>query len=280
MKIYSIETGNFKCDGGAMFSVVPKFMWSRKYPADDDNMCKNAIRSILIHTDDDRKILVDTGIGNKFSREDLISFNVFGEDSLENSLTNAGFSPEDITDVLFTHLHFDHAGGAVKWDSDKNPYLLFPNAVHWVSEEQYLNHQHPNVRESDAYFERDIALIREKGLLRFIKDGQELAKGVNIRFFNGHTPGLAIPFIQHNDNTFVYTGDFIPTSANINIKWIASYDIEPLKSLKEKEDFFKEALQNRYKLIFQHDLYTEGCSLNSTPNGAKLKERFKISDIE
>ncbi len=278
MQIFNIETGNFKCDGGAMFSVVPKCMWERKYPCDDNNMCDCAIRSIII-VKDDRKILVDTGIGNKFSQEDLQSFQVFGDDSLEKSIASAGIRPEEITDVLFTHLHFDHAGGAVRYNDKKELEIVFPNATHWVSKSQFDNHQNPNIREADAYFDNDIIPLVKANKLKFVEDNQEIMPGIKVRLFNGHTPGLAIPFIEYNDKTFVFAGDFIPTAANINLKWIASYDIEPLKALKEKGEFLKEAVEKDYKLILQHDIYTECCGLKDTPRGAKINEIFKLSDI-
>ncbi len=278
MQIFNIETLNFKCDGGTMFGVVPKFMWNRKYKCDDNNMCDCSVRSIII-AEGDRKILVDTGIGNKFEPEAFEALHVFGEDELVNSIEKAGIKPEEITDVIFTHLHYDHAGGAVKWNENKELEIVFPNATHWVSKAQFDNHQNSNVREADAYYNDDIIPLMKAGKLKFCEDNQEIMPGVEVRLFNGHTPGLVVPFIECEDKTVVFAGDLIPTAANLNVKWIASYDIEPLKALEEKAAFLKEAAENDYKLIFQHDIYTQACSLKNTERGAKIDETFYVEDL-
>lgn len=278
MQIFNIETVNFRCDGGTMFGVVPKFMWNRKYQCDENNMCECSVRSIVI-VEGDRKILVDTGIGNKFDPETLEALHVFGDDELVNSLDNAGFKPEEITDVIFTHLHYDHVGGAVKWDENKDLEIVFPNATHWVSKAQYENFMNPNVREADAYYKDDVAPLMEAGKVKFCEDNQQIAPGVTVRLFGGHTPGLVVPFIECEDKTVVFTGDLIPTAANLNVKWIASYDIEPLKALAEKDAFLKEAVENGYKIIFQHDIYTQACSLKNTERGPKIDKTFNVEDI-
>lgn len=278
MKIYKVETGNFKCDGGTMFSVVPKFMWEKKYPCDEMNLCNCAIRSILI-VDGDRKVLVDTGIGNKLDENGVNTNHLNGDDSLEKSLKAIGIKNEEITDVLFTHLHFDHAGGAVNKTADGSLELAFPNATHWVSKTQFDNHQSPNAREADSFRNEDIIPIMEANKLSFIGDGEKLTDNITVRLFNGHTSGLALPFIKYGDKNIVFAGDFIPTAANANIKWLASYDIEPLKALKEKELFYKEAIENNYYLIFQHDLYTEACSLKQTDRGVKIDKTYKLDEI-
>jgi glyoxylase-like metal-dependent hydrolase (beta-lactamase superfamily II) len=278
MNIHIIETGNFMCDGGSMFSVVPKFMWEKKYPCNEDNLCNCAIRSILIE-DGDRKILVDTGIGNKLDKNGVNSNHLNGEDSLENSLAKAGIKEEDITDVLFTHLHFDHAGGAVSRDANNKLELVFKNATHWVSRAQFDSHQNPNIREADSFRDEDISPILKEGKLSYIEDRQKLTENVEIRLFYGHTTGLALPFIKYGDKNIVFAGDFIPSSANVNIKWLASYDIEPLKALKEKELFYAEAINKNYYLIFQHDLYTQACSLKQTERGIKIDKAFNLNEI-
>lgn len=278
MNIHIIETGNFMCDGGSMFSVVPKFMWEKKYPCNADNLCNCSIRSILIE-EGDRKILVDTGIGNKLDKNEMNSNHLNGDDSLEKSLAKIGIKEEEITDVVFTHLHFDHAGGAVSKDSQGNLSLVFKNAIHWVSKSQFDSHQVPNQREADAFRNEDILPILEAGKLSFIKNNQALTENIEIRLFNGHTSGLALPLIKYGDKNIVFAGDFIPTSANINIKWLASYDTEPLKALEEKDLFYKEAIEKNYYLIFQHDLYTECCSLKQTDRGIKIDKKIKLEDI-
>jgi len=278
MKIHKIETGNFMCDGGTMFSVVPKFMWNKKYPCNDENLCECAIRGILIE-DGDRKILVDTGIGNKNNDASTPNCQMEAEDTLENSLNNIGIKEEEITDVLFTHLHYDHAGGAVRKTSNNNLEIVFPNATFWVSKAQFESHQSPNVREKDSFSNDDIQKIIDSNNLSFIENGQMLTENIEIRLFYGHTTGLALPFIKYEDKNILFAGDFIPTSANINIKWLASYDIEPLKALKEKEIFYKEAIKKDYYIIFQHDIQTEVCTLKRTDKGVKIDKTYKLEEI-
>lgn len=278
MKIHIIETGNFMCDGGAMFSVVPKFMWKKKYACNEDNLCNCSIRSILIE-DADRKILIDTGIGNKLDKDGANSNHLNGDYSLEKSLKKVGIKKEEITDVIFTHLHFDHAGGAVSRDENGELYIVFKNAKHWVSKAQFDSHQSPNIREADSFRDEDIMPLKEADKLYFIEDNQELTENIKIRLFEGHTNGLALPFIKYGDKNIVFTGDFIPTAANVNIKWLASYDIEPLKALKEKELFYREAIEKNYYLIFQHDFYTQVCSLKQTERGIKIDKTYKLEEI-
>lgn len=279
MQIFNIETVNFRCDGGTMFGVVPKFMWSRKYQCDDNNMCECSVRSILI-VEGDRKILVDTGIGNKFDKDALDALHVFGDLELVDSLGKAGFKPEEITDVIFTHLHYDHVGGAVKWNESKQLEIVFPNATHWVSTEQYYNFLNPNIREADAYYKADVMPLKNAKLLKLVDNDQEIMPGVSLRLFNGHTPGLIVPFIEKDGKTVVFAGDLIPTAANLNVKWIASYDINPLDALEEKAEFLKEAVEKDARIIFQHDIYTQACSLKNTDRGVKIGATFKVEDIK
>lgn len=278
MKIHIIETGNFMCDGGAMFSVVPKFMWEKKYACNENNLCNCSIRSILIE-DAERKILIDTGIGNKLDKNGVNTNHLNGNDSLEKSLKKVGIKEEEITDVLFTHLHFDHAGGAVSRDENGQLDIVFKNAKHWVSKAQFDSHQSPNVREADSFRDEDIMPLKEAGKLHFIEDNQKLTDNVTIRLFEGHTNGLALPFIKYEDKNIVFASDFIPTSANVNIKWLASYDIEPLKALREKELFYEKAIENNYYLIFQHDFHTQACSLKQTNKGVKIDTTYKLDEI-
>ncbi|WP_054716465.1 MBL fold metallo-hydrolase [Marinifilum fragile] len=188
MEIYNIETGNFMCDGGAMFSVVPKVMWSRKYPSNEDNYCNCAMRSMLV-VDGERKILIDNGTGDKQSEEFFKHQHLNGDANMLDSLKSEGFLPDDITDVVFTHLHFDHCGGAVKWNTDKSDYeLVFKNAQHWVSKQHWENYLNPNIRESDAFFDENIMPIKEAGKLNLVEQEGELFPNFKVKIFEGHTP--------------------------------------------------------------------------------------------
>jgi len=275
MEIYSIETGNFKCDGGAMFGVVPKVLWSKHYPSDKDNLCNCAMRSMLV-VDGERKILIDNGTGKKQGEEYFKRHHLNGEETLESSLRSKGFSPMDITDVVFTHLHFDHCGGAVHYSEDgSNLELTFPNATHWVSKSQWENYLNPNIRESDAYFRENVMPIYEAGKLKFVEKEGMLFPGFNVKLFNGHTPGLMIPVVEYGNRTVAFVGDFIPTAVNVPVKWLASYDLYPVEALKEKEQFLDEAIKGNYILFFQHDLYTQCCSLKSTSRGVKVSNCYQ-----
>lgn len=280
MEIFNIETGNFMCDGGAMFSVVPKVMWRKKYPSNEDNYCNCAMRSMLV-VDGERKILIDNGTGNKQSEEYFKHQQLNGDATLVGSLEKAGFSVDDITDVVFTHLHFDHCGGAVKWNADRSGYeLVFKNAKHWVSKQHWANFLNPNIRESDAFFDENIMPIKEAGKLYFVENEGELFPNFEVRIFNGHTPGLLIPIVNYNGKKLVFAGDFIPTSANVPVKWLASYDLNPTASLAEKEVFLKEAVLGKWVLFFQHDITTECCDLKQTERGVKVDKCFPLQDLK
>ncbi|PKQ62546.1 hypothetical protein BZG02_12570 [Labilibaculum filiforme] len=280
MEIYNIETGNFKCDGGAMFSVVPKLLWSRKYPSDKDNLCNCAMRSLLV-VDGDRKILIDNGTGDKQGEDFFKHHHLNGEASLISSLLKLGFLPSDITDVVFTHLHFDHCGGAVKHNEKGDGFdLVFQNATHWVSKLQWDNFNNPNIREADAYFNENIVPIQEAGKLKLVEKEGELFPNFELRFVNGHTPGLMVSIIKNENYSLVFAGDFIPTAANVPVKWLASYDLNPTSSLQEKESFLSEAVANNYILFFQHDIVNECCSLVQTSRGVKVDKCFSLSDIK
>ena len=280
MEIFNIETGNFMCDGGAMFSVVPKVMWSRKYPSNEDNYCNCAMRCMLV-VDGDRKILIDNGTGDKQSEEFFKHQHLNGDARLLDSLRNVGYSADDITDVVFTHLHFDHCGGAVKWNKDRSAYeLVFKNAEHWVSKQQWENYLNPNIREKDAFFDENIMPVKESGKLHFVEEEGELFPNIEVRIFEGHTPGLIIPIINYNGTKVVFAGDFIPTAANVPVKWLASYDLNPTASLNEKDNFLKEAVLENCILFLQHDITTECCSLIQTERGVKANKFFPLSDLK
>jgi len=279
MQIYSIETGNLKCDGGAMFGVVPKFMWSNKYPADENNLCDCALRSMLI-VDGDRRILIDNGVGDKLSESEASHYNYAADTTLKGSLNKLGFDFEDITDVIFTHLHFDHCGGSTRYkNGTKELELSFPNATHWVSKKQWENYLNPNVREGDSYFPENMMPVFESGKLKFVKEDIELFPNIEVRMFNGHTTGLMAVLVHDENNTIVFAADFIPTMANVNLKWVAAYDLFPTIVLEEKASFLKEAVEKNYTLFFQHDIQIECCSLKQTERGIKPDKNFNLKSL-
>lgn len=279
MQIYSIETGVLKCDGGAMFGVVPKFMWRNKYAADENNLCDCALRSMLI-VDGDRRILVDNGVGDKLTEDEAGHHNYVADVSLKTSLDKLGFNFEDITDVIFTHLHFDHCGGSTRYkNGTKELELVFPNATHWVSKAQWSNYLNPNAREVDSYFPENMMPVFESGKLKFVEEDMFLFPNIEVRMFNGHTKGLMAVLVHENKHTIAFMADFIPTLANVNLKWIAAYDLFPTVVLEEKAIFLKEAIDKNYTLFFQHDIQNECCSLKSTEKGIKPDESFSLKSL-
>lgn len=278
VKLYKIETGNFMADGGAIFGVIPKVMWEKRYPADEENYCNLAMRSLLVETAD-RLVLIDTGMGNKQSEKFYSYCKLNGEDSLSGSLKNAGFSPEDITDVILTHLHFDHDGGHVAKDNKGQLSLVFPNATHWVSKAQWENYLDSNIREGAVYFPEDMMPVKEAGMLKIIENEGEHIPGVDFRLFNGHTPGMIIPVVNYKSKKIVFTADLIPLVANIPLAWISAYDLFPLTSIAEKKEFLTEAVENEYILFFEHDLYSECCTLKKSNHKVVVEKIVKFSEV-
>ena len=280
MKLHKIETGNFKLDGGAMFGVVPKVMWQKLYPADENNLCNWAMRCLLVE-DGERKILIDTGIGTKQDEKFLRHYYLNGDDTLEKSLNKAGFSYEDITDVVLTHLHFDHVGGAVSRNEDGELKCTFPNATYHISKAQWEWATKPNRREQASFLKENIYPILDNKQLNIIdfEEKGELFSNFEIRIFNGHTDGQIIPIINYNGKKIAYMGDLLPAVAHIPMPYIMSYDTKPLITLKDKERFFKEAIDEDFILFFEHDIYNECCRLQQTPKGVKMKEVFNLVEI-
>jgi len=279
MKLYPLICENWKMDGGACFGVVPKSIWQKLYPADENNMINLVSRSLLIETEN-RKILIDTGMGNKQDEKYFSYFHLFGNNSLEKSLSAIGCAPDDITDVVFTHLHFDHCGGAVKYNNSKTLLeLTFKNAIHWCSTAQWQWATKPNAREKASYFNENYIPILESGKLRFIDVEGELYSGINLKFVNGHTDGQMIPMIKYNNNTIVFMADFIASLGHIPISYIPSFDTRPLLSMQEKEAFLTEAVKNNYILFFEHDYYNECCTLQNTIKGIRHKESILLENL-
>jgi len=278
MKLYSIETGNFKLDGGAMFGVVPKVLWNKIYPADENNQCDWAMRCLLVETDD-RKILIDSGVGNKQDEKFLKNFGLFGDDNLLKSLKKYGFLPEDITDVVQTHLHFDHVGGTIKYDENKNLVPTFPNANIWVGKQHWENAINPNARERASFLKENILPILESGKLKFIEEEGELFPDFHVKVFNGHTIGQVLPHINYNGKWIVYCGDLFPSSSHVYEPYIMGYDMCARQTLADKQRFFKDAIENDYTLFFEHDFYHECAKIVRTDKGHKVKETFKLADF-
>jgi glyoxylase-like metal-dependent hydrolase (beta-lactamase superfamily II) len=278
MNIYAIETGYFKLDGGAVFGVVPKSLWNTVYPADENNLCNFSMRCLLIETRD-RLILIDAGIGTKQSEKFFSYYYLNGDASLKTSLNEKGFSVSDITDVLLTHLHFDHCGGAIEPDENGSLVPAFPNAVYRVSSFQWNWAMSPNQRERSSFLPENYILLKETGKLKFIENESELVKNLSVRFFNGHTGGLIVPYIRYNSRIMVYVSDLLPTAAHIPVSWICGFDTSPLISMQEKENFLKEAAENKYILIFEHDSYCECCTLKQTERGIRVNECFTLEEF-
>jgi len=279
MKLYPIETGNLKLDGGAMFGVVPKVLWQKSYPADDNNLCNWAMRCLLV-VDGDRKILIDNGIGNKQDEKWLKHYYLNGDDTLEASLGKTNVAPDDITDIILTHMHFDHCGGSVKWNNDKTGFeLAFPNATYWASTKQYNWATNPNRREKASFLKENIMPLEKSGKLKLVDEDGEYIPNINFVLFDGHTDGQIIPHINAGGKTVVFMADLLPATAHIPMPWVMAYDTRPLLTLTDKERFFNAAIKHNYILFFEHDLYNEACTLQNTPKGIRVKDQGKLSDF-
>jgi len=279
MKLYSVNAGHFKLDGGAMFGVVPKSMWKKWNVPDENNMCNWAMRCMLIE-DEGRLILVDNGMGNKQSEKFFGYYFLNGDDTLEKSLAKYGFSKDDITDVFLTHLHFDHCGGSIERDGE-DLVPAFKNATYWSNERHWQWAVQPNDREKASFLKENILSIKESGRLKFVevREGIEFSKNINLRFVNGHTQSMMLPQIKYKDKTIVYMADLLPSVAHIPIPYIMAYDTRPLETLVEKKAFLSEAHQKNYILFFEHDPEVECCDLQLTEKGIRSNEIFKLEDI-
>ncbi len=279
MNLHTIETGFFKLDGGAMFGVVPKVIWQKTNPADENNLCTWAMRCLLIE-EGNRLILVDTGIGNKQDAKFLSHYYLHGDDTLDKSLAKAGFHKDDITDVFLTHLHFDHCGGAIVRNGDKlEP--AFKNATYWSNQQHWNWAVTPNAREKASFLKENILPIQESGQLKFIEslDGVAFTDNIKIRFAYGHTDAMMLPQINYKGQTIVYMADLLPSIGHIPLPYVMAYDMFPLKTLDEKSVFLKEAQENNYILMLEHDAVNECCTLQMSDKGIKLDKTLKINEI-
>ena len=279
MKLYPVLAEYFRMDGGACFGVVPKTIWSKYVASDENNMIPISSRCLLADTGE-RVILVDTGMGSKQSDKFFGYYHLFGEHSLESSLADIGYSVNQVTDVILTHLHFDHVGGAIKWGADgKTPEMVFPHATYYCSKEQWEWAMNPNPREKASYFQENYVPLLDSGRLEFIFEEGELFKGVNLMIKHGHTRGQVIPVFDYKDKRIAFMADFIASVLNIPIPYVPAFDIDPLTSMKEKQAFLQVVIHTNMVLFFQHDYAHECCTLEETPKGIRAKDIFRLESL-
>lgn len=283
MKLHVINTGFFKLDGGAMFGVVPKSIWSKTNPADENNMCTWAMRCLLVE-DGQRLILIDTGIGNKQSEKFFSHYYLHGDDSLDKSLAEKGFSRDDITDVFLTHLHFDHCGGAIEFNSPSNSFRpAFKNALFWSNSRHWKWATEPNAREKASFLSENINPIKESGQLRFVerKSDRQPNSELNfgITFVDGHTDSMMIPMLDYKGRKVCFMADLLPSVGHIPLPYVMGYDTRPLITIEEKGKFLYEAAENQYVLVLEHDNINECCTLQFTEKGIRLGETFPLSAL-
>jgi len=279
MNLYTIDTGFFKLDGGAMFGVVPKSIWNKTNPADENNLCTWALRCLLVE-DGNRLILIDTGIGNKQDDRFFSHYYLHGDATLDSSLAKHGFSKDDITDVFLTHLHFDHVGGAVIRDGE-SLVPAFKNATYWSNPKHWDWATNPNEREKASFLKENILPIQESGQLKFVETGEQIqfTRNFDIRFVSGHTESMMLPLIGYKGRKLLYMADLLPSVGHLPIPYVMAYDMFPLTTLNEKKIFLKEALENEYILYFEHDPVNECCTLQQTEKGIRMKETFRLDEL-
>jgi glyoxylase-like metal-dependent hydrolase (beta-lactamase superfamily II) len=283
MKIHVIETGLFKLDGGAMFGVVPKTLWQKTNPADENNMCTWALRCLLIE-DGKRLMLIDTGIGDKQSEKFFSHYHLQGNDTLIGSIRKAGFHEDDITDVMLTHLHFDHCGGAIAWNTQKDGYRpVFKHAIYWSNAPHWQWATIPNAREKASFLAENILPIQESGQLKFVERtgsfSAEAFPNIDLLFVDGHTDSMMIPHIKYKGKTIVFMADLLPSVGHIPLPYVMGYDTRPLITLEEKGSFLNTAATENFVLFLEHDSVNECCTLQHTEKGVRLAETFAFSSL-
>lgn len=284
MKIYPIEAGNFKLDGGAMFGVVPKTIWNKTNPADENNLIDIAARCMLVE-DGNRLILIDTGMGNKQSEKFFSYYSLWGNESLDKSLAKHGFHRDDVTDVFMSHLHFDHCGGSVNWNQDKTGYeVAFKNAKFWTNDNHWDWATKPNAREKASFLSENILPMQESGQLNFIQRpngdfGFSKEMNFDIFYVDGHTEKMMIPHIKYKDKTIVFCADLIPTAGHLPLPYVMGYDTRPLLTMPEKSKFLTSAAENNYFLWLEHDAHNQIITVEMTEKGVRMKEVFRCEDV-
>ncbi|MET4106103.1 MBL fold metallo-hydrolase [Hymenobacter sp. UYP22] len=280
MTVHTLDTGLFKLDGGAMFGVVPKSMWQKLVPADDNNMCTWALRCLLIE-DGNRLTLVDTGIGSKQDEKFRGHFYLHGADTLENSLRQRGFTSADVTDVFLTHLHFDHVGGAVVRTPDDKLQLAFPRATYWSNQAHWDWATAPNPREKASFLQENIRPIQESGHLQFVDGGVPagLPGFQEIVLVDGHTEKMMLPVLPYKGRTLAFVADLIPSAAHVPLPYVMGYDMRPLMTMQEKESLLQRAAAENWVLVLEHDAQTECITVQNTEKGIRVAERFQLSEL-
>ena len=278
-KVFSINSGHFKLDGGAMFGVVPKSMWQKANPADDNNMCSWAMRCLLVDTGD-RRILIDNGMGDKQDAKFFSHYYPHGTDSIAGNLAVHGYTVDDITDVFLTHLHFDHCGGGIRREGDKLV-PVFKNADYWTTRAHWDSALAPNEREKASFLKENILPMAETGRLKFIDtpDGGEWIPGFGISYVNGHTDAMMLPRVQYKDTTLLFCADLVPSAPHVSLPWVMAYDMRPLETLDEKKRLLTEAADNNWILFFEHDPVNECATLQNVEGRIRVKEIFKLGDF-
>ncbi|WP_288096129.1 MBL fold metallo-hydrolase [Hydrotalea sp.] len=284
MKLHTIDTGNFKLDGGAMFGVVPKTIWQKLNPADENNLCNWSMRCLLIENGN-QLILIDNGIGNKQDAKFFSHYYLNGDATLEKSLAKAGFHKDDITDVFLTHLHFDHCGGSIEIINNKLV-PAFKNATYWSNATHWQWATQPNAREKASFLKENILPIQESGQLKFIETGKidspvpaPFHTDIQIIFADGHTDKMMLPQIKYKGHTVVFMADLLPSIAHIPLPYVMAYDMFPLTTLNEKKYFLEKATLENYILFFEHDIQNECCTLSQTEKGIRQKEIFRLQEL-
>lgn len=284
MKLYPLHTGNFKLDGGAMFGVVPKSLWSRTNPADENNMCTWAMRCLLIE-EGDRLILVDTGIGDKQGEKFFRHFYLHGEDSLDGNLKKLGFQRSDITDVFLTHLHFDHVGGAIEWNEERTGYRpAFPRARYWSNQRHWQWATEPNAREKASFLKENILPLEESGQLEFVPVGENdglypTELGFDVLLVSGHTDAQMCPVINYRRQRLIFAADLLPSVGHIPLPYVMGYDTRPLITLREKAEFLQKAADEDWLIYLEHDAQNELCRLQHTEKGVRMKESYSFAEV-
>jgi glyoxylase-like metal-dependent hydrolase (beta-lactamase superfamily II) len=279
MELFSINTGHFKLDGGAMFGVVPKSIWQRLNPADENNMCSWAMRCLLVK-DGNRLILIDNGMGNKQNDKFFGYYFLHGNDTLDLSLAKYGFCKDDITDVFLTHLHFDHCGGSIEYNSDRTKLKpAFNNATYWCAKKHWDWAVNPNPREKASFLSDNILPIQESGQLKFIDSSKEFMTDFNMYEANGHTEAMLLPLIKYKDTTIAFMADLIPSVGHLPLPYVMGYDVRPLNTMQEKDYILHEAAKNNWTLFFEHDPINECCNVIQTEKGIRADKIFKLEEL-